>query len=46
MASSNIKSLVIKQNKAISETISDIDFRLLYNAIKEVVDYWDDVTID
>ena len=46
MATSNLKSLVIKQTRNITELISDSQFRLLYNAIKEIVDYWSQITIN
>ena len=36
MASSNLKSLVIKQDRNLTEIITDGNFRLLYNAIKEM----------
>ena len=45
MASSNLKSIVIKQNTSYIETMTDVNFRLLYNAIKEVVDYWAQLSI-
>ena len=45
MASSNLKSLVIKQDRNLTEIITDGNFRLLYNAIKEIVTYWSDLTI-
>ena len=45
MASSNLKSIVIKQSTSYIETLTDVNFRLLYNAIKEVVDYWAQLSI-
>ena len=45
MSSSNLKSLVIKQNRNISETLNPAAFSYLYQAIKEIVDYWDDYSI-
>ena len=45
MASSNLKSIVIKQSTSYIETMTDVNFRLLYNAIKEVVDYWAQLSI-
>lgn len=45
MASSNLKSIIIKQDNNISETINPAAFSLLYQAIKEVVDYWSDLAI-
>ena len=45
MATSNLRSIVIKQTRNITEFISDANFRLLYNAIKEVVEYWNQLTV-
>ena len=42
---SNLRSLVIKQNGNISETLNPATFSYLYQAIKEIVDYWDNYSI-
>lgn len=45
MASSNLKSLVLKQSTTATETVNPAALSYLYQAIKEIVDYWSDYGI-